>query len=61
MKLLKNIYIHIPFCNRKCSYCDFPVHALGLKSDLNHKVSMIDSYVSKLNLEVDLKMSSLKE
>lgn len=29
VKNLRNVYLHFPFCNRKCSYCDFPVHALG--------------------------------
>lgn len=23
-------YVHIPFCNKKCFYCDFPVVAIGL-------------------------------
>ena len=26
---LKNIYIHTPFCLKKCLYCDFPVYAVG--------------------------------
>ena len=21
--MVDSIYIHIPFCNKKCSYCDF--------------------------------------
>ena len=31
---MESVYIHIPFCNHICSYCDFP------------KVLKIDSFVS---------------
>lgn len=29
--MIKNVYVHIPFCIKKCFYCDFPVYALGKK------------------------------
>jgi oxygen-independent coproporphyrinogen-3 oxidase len=25
----RNAYVHLPFCRRKCFYCDFPVEAIG--------------------------------
>src|SRR5574344_68742 len=40
------IYIHIPFCNSSCTYCDFP-------KVCNHK--WIDSYLDALNNEIKSK------
>lgn len=28
-KKIENVYIHMPFCQKKCHFCAFPVHALG--------------------------------
>ncbi len=43
---MKGLYVHIPFCNSICSYCDFP--KIIAKNDLK------EAYIDKLILEVDL-------
>ncbi|MGK7931302.1 MAG: radical SAM family heme chaperone HemW [Microcystaceae cyanobacterium] len=50
-------YIHIPFCRRRCFYCDFPIAVLGNKTDINHS-SMIKEYVNVLCQEIKLYSSA---
>ena len=41
---MKHMYIHIPFCKKICSYCDF------CKMFYNHE--FIDKYLDELNNEI---------
>ena len=42
---VKSCYIHIPFCNTICSYCDF--------CKVYYKTNLIDSYLNSLSNEID--------
>lgn len=44
-------YIHIPFCRRRCYYCDFPISVVGQgKSTL----TMVEDYLAALIKEIQL-------
>ena len=44
MNNMRSVYIHIPFCENICSYCDF------CKMFYNEK--MVDSYLDELHREI---------
>jgi len=58
------IYIHIPYCRRRCSYCDFAIVPIGnqLKSEksLSGFQKMDKSYRNAITSEIDLLNQSLK-
>ena len=45
MKMSKAVYIHIPFCNSICSYCDF--------CKMFYKKSWVDNYLVALKNEIE--------
>lgn len=49
-------YIHIPFCRRRCYYCDFPISVVGDRPQSSSK--MIEDYIAALIKEIELASSS---
>lgn len=45
------VYIHFPFCQRKCAYCDF--------FSEDHLLERIDSWVAALEEEIHLRLAKL--
>ncbi|MBT3645147.1 MAG: hypothetical protein HN530_10125, partial [Gammaproteobacteria bacterium] len=45
------LYIHIPWCEKKCPYCDFNAHALPVAHQLDPVLEM--RYLKQLLLDLD--------
>ena len=39
---VSNVYIHLPFCLKKCHFCAFPIHAIGRNTQTDEH---LDKYV----------------
>ncbi|MBA0559237.1 hypothetical protein Golob_016213 [Gossypium lobatum] len=52
-----SVYIHLPFCRKRCHYCDFPVVALGSNSPTqtndNEDDPRISNYIQLLCREIN--------
>ena len=47
----RSAYVHIPFCHRRCFYCDFPVVPLGDRADGATSAS-VAAYLELLHREI---------
>eukprot|EP01039_Chlorochromonas_danica_P009391 gene9391-10371_t len=45
-------YVHIPFCRRRCFYCNFPIHVIGDRPSTQS--SRGEEYTAQLLREIDL-------
>ena len=59
------IYVHIPYCRRRCSYCDFAIVPIGNhhKSAKSHSgfQRMDQTYKEAITTEINLLIQSLKD
>jgi oxygen-independent coproporphyrinogen-3 oxidase len=47
----RSAYVHLPFCHRRCFYCDFPIVPLGDRADGSRSASIV-AYLEILHREI---------
>jgi putative oxygen-independent coproporphyrinogen III oxidase len=50
------VYIHIPFCRRRCYYCDFPISVVGDQG--KSAITMVEDYLVALIKDIQLTPAS---
>lgn len=55
------IYLHIPFCRRRCYYCDFPISVVGDRAwQVNSTRSWLIDYLAAIAIEIELTPKTLQ-
>jgi oxygen-independent coproporphyrinogen-3 oxidase len=52
---MTSIYIHIPFCQHKCIYCDF--YSIAPQNSSKEQVLMIEHFLAALEMEIMLRVN----
>lgn len=59
----RGIYVHIPYCRKRCSYCDFAIVPIGDKNKSERSLAgfhkMDESYRNAITSEIDLLAQTL--
>lgn len=58
-KKITGIYLHIPFCRRRCYYCDFPIKIVGESKSTQKTASQ--QYTSYLLKEIQATHNLLEQ
>lgn len=48
-----SLYVHVPWCVRKCPYCDFNSHAVG-RSDALPEAEYLEALIQDLEADLPL-------